>query len=219
MLEIRRLFIMLFRPPTRSIGTKLFLILFGLVLVREQGKGTVVVKSPVQRTVTQLMGTLESAFEMGEKTNARVLDAKFEHAGNIIAKSLDINADDIVLKVNRIRYGPNGHFAYLNNWLTRSIGEKLDLDSLSETSILSQLKKQGLMPQSADQFIRATLCPPDVALLLETSVGVPLLEVYRVYYLNEKPIMVLQSLYRSDSYTYKVHLSSDLTDSEGTNTG
>jgi methyl-accepting chemotaxis protein len=31
MLEIRRLFKMLFRPPTRSIGTKLFLILFGLV--------------------------------------------------------------------------------------------------------------------------------------------------------------------------------------------
>src|SRR5690606_22705423 len=75
------------------------------VLMREQGKGTVVVKSPVQRTVTQLMGTLESAFEMGEKTSARVLDAGYEQAGNVIAKSLDINAEDIVLKVNRIRHG------------------------------------------------------------------------------------------------------------------
>lgn len=186
------------------------------VLMREQGKGTVVVKSPVQQTVTQLMGTLESAFEMGEKTSARVLDARYEQAGNVIAKSLNINAEDIVLKVNRIRHGPSGPFAYLNNWLIRSMGEKLDLDSLSESSILSQLRRQGLMPQQADQFIRATLCPPEVAMLLDTSVGAPLLEVYRVYYFQDKPIMVLQSWYRSDRYTYKVSLTSDPSDLEGT---
>lgn len=179
------------------------------VLMRAQGKGTVVIKSPAQRTITPLMGSLESIVEMGETTNARVIAATFEKAGKLIAKSLKIRPDEPVLKVTRIRNGSDGPFAYLNNWVKGSISGLLNQDELEEKSILSQLKAQGMMPQTAEQVIRATLCPPDVAQVLETSVGVPLLEVHRVYFFNGEPIIVLRSLYRSDRYAYKVHLSSE----------
>ncbi len=179
------------------------------VLAREQGKGTVVAKNPAKQTVTQLMGSLESIVDMGEKTHARVLDAVYENAGKNIAQSLNVAAEDEILKVTRIRISNRGPFAYLNNWLKKSIGECLDLNSLAERPILSQLKEKKRMPQTADQVIRATLCPPDVAEALETHVGSPLLEVFRIYYLNGEPEMVLRSLYRSDRYSYKVHLSSE----------
>jgi len=178
------------------------------LLMREQGRGTFLVSPPVRETVTELAGTLGAIDSLARDTTVRLISAAYSAPPSRIARDLDvIPSNQPVLRVTRVRLTADEPFEFLTNWIAPPWATTINLDELKKLSLVQLLRSLGVLLDWADQLISATLASPDVSEHLNVAVGSPLLQSYRIYYAQGKPVMVLESLYRPDRYAYRVRLS------------
>ncbi|MEM3112270.1 MAG: GntR family transcriptional regulator [Candidatus Anstonellales archaeon] len=175
---------------------------------RKRGYGSIIRQGSLSLQPMKLTGSIEDLLAIGIKTRTRILHFGFISPPQNIAHHLQLEEDQQVLRIERIRYVKEGPLSYIINFIPFSLGKKVKARELIKEPLMNILEKKcNLKIKRAFQIIEATVADPQVAQYLEVPAGAPLLKVERtVYDMNDKPVEFLSVLYRSDRYHYSVEL-------------
>ena len=161
--------------------------------------------SPQQKA--HLTGLLENIVNMGLRTSVRVLDSALVSAPPSVAESLDIPAGAPVHKSLRVRSTEVGPLSHITTYVPQAVAD-FTREDLEREPLLMLLEAAGVEFGGATQTISARLADAQVARHLDVAVGSALLAVTRlVRDVNERPVQLLQGLYRPDRYQYQLQLS------------
>lgn len=180
-------------------------LVFEGLLVRKKGVGTKVVETK------SISSKSKNWLSFSQEMQARGIPIKnFElHISWVlpeekVANFFEINQNKKVLKLVRLRGGPEGPFVYFESWFhprTGLTGEedfKMPLYELleKEHSIIAYISREEISAELADPFLAGKL---------EMQPGLPLLVRRRyVYDITERPIEYNTGFYKADSFVYTV---------------
>ncbi|MFY0476568.1 GntR family transcriptional regulator [Achromobacter marplatensis] len=154
-----------------------------------------------------LTGLLENIVNMGLRTSVQVLDSTLVSAPLAVAESLRIPPGTPVHKSLRVRSTEAGPLSHITTYVPQAVADFTRAD-LEREPLLMLLEAAGVEFGGATQTISAKLADAQVARHLDVSVGSALLAVTRVVRdVNDRPVQLLQGLYRPDRYQYQLQLS------------
>ncbi|MGX9182183.1 GntR family transcriptional regulator [Mesorhizobium sp. BHbdii] len=174
------------------------------LLYRRAGKGTFVAKRHIDRDLLTFSGFSEEAVARGYRPGTRHMAVNWCPADAVIAAALDVQADESVLTIERVRTIDDEVVALETVSFVAAIGrlmEKLDLANASFTEILEQ--HLGVPLARAKQEIRAGIARKKLAKALDVSSGAAVLQIDRTAFdASDRVIYFSSSSYRADRYNY-----------------
>lgn len=178
-------------------------------VTRQRGKGTRVQDqlpdAPLEIRSDDL---IESMVQMGEQTEAVVLEFSYIKVPSHVAIHLKCRADDIVQRSVRVRSYKEKPFSYIVSFVPEAIGNNFSKEDLGKQPLFRLIEKQGIKLTRAEHTVNAVLADPTVSPLLSVDIGSPLLSVNKIIYdQDDQPVEYLADLYRPDRYNYKVNLA------------
>jgi len=180
-------------------------LVFEGLLVRKKGVGTKVVET------TSISSKSKNWLSFSQEMQARGIPIKnFElHISWVmpeekVANFFEINSNKKVLKLVRLRGGPEGPFVYFESWFHPRIGLTGDEDF--KKPLYEMLEKEhSTIAYISREEISAERADPTMALKLEMDTGDPLLVRRRyVYDIAERAIEYNVGRYKADSFVYTV---------------
>ncbi|VVE42908.1 GntR family transcriptional regulator [Pandoraea horticolens] len=165
-------------------------------------------KTPgISREKAHLTGLLENIVNMGLRTSVSVLESSVVGASDAVADALALELGAPVYKSVRVRSTQAGPLSYITTHVPQGITE-INREELERKPLLMLLEEAGVELGGATQTISARLADAVVARHLDIAVGSALLAVTRlVRDVSERPVQLLQGLYRPDRYQYQLQLS------------
>ncbi|MCK8615127.1 GntR family transcriptional regulator [Gordonia sp. C13] len=153
----------------------------------------------VERPLGTVVGVPQMLRSQGFESGTRLLSASYEHPTEEERHYFDIDSDDLIAAIVRIRFAD---------------GDSLSLESfrvsatrfpqLLERSLIGSLyellvEHYGVRPTTADEQIRVVCASPRVAAALAVEVGTPLLKVTRnTYDQFGEPVEMSVDYFRAD---------------------
>jgi len=177
---------------------------------REAGRGTFVSERVPFTGTLQLEGSLEELMSIVQMTSVRVLRISQITASAEEARLLQVPTGASLVRCTRVRSYRNEPLSLVVNVLPQKIGQQLSRSDWkgSVTQVLQE--KLHIPLVEARQTIRASLADTEDARLLDIRVGAPLLSVDRIVYTdNGTPVDRVRTHYRSDIFSFAVHLRRD----------
>lgn len=172
------------------------------LLVIAKGKRPVIGSSQVPWNFQQLRGFSEEMRRRGLVPSAKVLSLNRTAADAETAQALRLSAGDAVFALRRLRYVNNEPVALVTSFLPVALFpdlEKQDLGKSSLYAIFEKIYRRKL--NWAEEEIGATTATEEIARVLDTSPGKPLLFVRETTYdMQRKAIEHSHSLLRADRY-------------------
>ena len=132
------------------------------------------------------------------------------------SKDLEVPEGSPVIRCRRLRYFENQPYCYIVNHVPLEIGRRIPEPAWCTGSVLKYIEEQlGVPLRVAKQRLRATLADANLANWLQVRVGAPLLLVdYYIRTDQDRPVEMAQLYYRSDIYSFTLHLSREGGESE-----
>ena len=150
---------------------------------------------------------MENIVNMGLRTAVRVLDCVQVGAPPAVAEALEIAPGEPVIKSLRVRSTEAGPLSYITTYVPLAVAA-FTREDLERQPLLMLLESAGVEFGGATQTISARLADAQVAPHLDVAVGSALLAVTRlVRDVKERPVQLLQGLYRPDRYQYQLQLA------------
>jgi GntR family transcriptional regulator len=183
------------------------------LLVRRQGKGTFVKEgfTKIKNIKTlRLSGDINDVIPEGLKTqDVEVLDIVKVRTPQRVASLLDINKEEEVIQIRRIRSENNIPVSYIKNYLQLEVGKKIKKDDLYRYPMLDILRNRLKIPLTGGiQYVEAIVADYDVASALSVNICSPILYLETVIFeRHKKPVEFVQTFYRPDQFRYTVKLS------------
>ncbi|MCU6620077.1 GntR family transcriptional regulator [Achromobacter sp. 77] len=163
--------------------------------------------APDSQQKAHLTGLLENIVNMGLRTSVQVLDSTLVCAPPSVADALHIPPGTPVHKSLRVRSTEAGPLSHITTYVPQSVAD-FTREDLEREPLLMLLEAAGVEFGGATQTISARLADAQVARLLDVAVGSALLAVTRlVRDVGDRPVQLLQGLYRPDRYQYQLQLS------------
>lgn len=180
-------------------------------VVSRQGKGTFVRHGYIGEELMSLRSFKEIGMEQSADFNSTIV--KFERADLPEKVMLALNGSEsrgiIIHRLHTYKDEPIG---YVEVVIPESIAERTDLtkESLGRLSMFEYFDQHGITIVGADQVISAGTASNNVYDMLNLPKGSPVLLVDRTSFdASGTPVMFGYFSYRSDAYSYKVHLMRD----------
>ena len=149
---------------------------------------------------------MENIVNMGLRTAVRVLDCVQVGAPPAVAEALEIAPGEPVIRVCGCA-AEAGPLSYITTYVPLAVAA-FTREDLERQPLLMLLESAGVEFGGATQTISARLADAQVAPHLDVAVGSALLAVTRlVRDVKERPVQLLQGLYRPDRYQYQLQLS------------
>ncbi|SSW66044.1 GntR family transcriptional regulator [Achromobacter agilis] len=162
---------------------------------------------PNPQQKAHLTGLLENIVNMGLRTSVRVLDSALVSAPPAVAEALGIPVGAPLHKSLRVRSTEAGPLSHITTYVPQSVAD-FTREDLEREPLLMLLEAAGVEFGGATQTISARLADAQVARHLDVAVGSALLAVTRlVRDVDDRPVQLLQGLYRPDRYQYQLQLS------------
>jgi GntR family transcriptional regulator len=177
---------------------------------REAGRGTFVKEVPKFTGTVKLEGSLDDFISIVKTTSAKVLSIEKIQATPEEAELLNLETGAPIIRCVRVRSHRNQPYSLVVNDIPYHLGKSLSKVDWSGpiSDILQQ--KLGILMGDARQSIRASLADVQTARTLGIRVGAPLLSVDRIVYSEEgQPVDRVLTHYRSDMFSFTVHLRKD----------
>jgi GntR family transcriptional regulator len=178
-------------------------------LYREQGRGTFVSPQKLQKPIQKLTSFSDDMINRGMTPGQRVISTQPVIPSERVARILEVNPGDPVLRLRRIRLANNKPMALEDSHVVLPPGELITQEELEKTGSLYMILKArfNLIPTEAEETVEATLASTEEAAMLETDAGSPLLLTSRILWSqNRRPVEFVKILYRGDRYRYVAHL-------------
>jgi GntR family transcriptional regulator len=184
------------RPTVRSAF--LYLANKGMI-VRKRGAGTVVANKRIDRDVglTSLHDDLVAA---GRSPATDVVRNEVGHAGDAVARALQLPERALVICLERIRFADGEPIALMHNFLPAALIH-LNTGMLAEHGLYELLRASGIRLGSATERISAKNASLSEARSLGETRGTALLTMERIAYdEGGRPVEFGQHLYRASRY-------------------
>ncbi|WP_445809278.1 GntR family transcriptional regulator [Yoonia sp.] len=178
------------------------------MISRRAGSGTVVQAQATQPPVLADFATLiPQLVEMDQKTTARLLSFSYGAAPAVVAEAMGLTEGDRVQTAVRVRLAQGRAFSHLTTYVPEEIAANYTEADLATKPLFRLLERSGVCIERAHQSVSATLATPDVAEVLELSVGAPLLALRRVVLDSKgRGVEYLSALYRPDLFRLEMSL-------------
>jgi len=172
------------------------------------GKGTFV-KNIQYKQDSVLTGFTEQMNKIGSEVTSKVIEFSLEQAPPEAKIKLDLEPNDFVYKLKRIRYANKRVLAIETAYIPAKLCKNLDQYDFSKESLYNIIRKEyGLQLVLAEQTIIASLANDDENILFETQPPAPILRIKRITKTNFKELVeYVESVYRGDSYILHTQLS------------
>lgn len=180
------------------------------LIERRAGSGTVVRASQVAKgAITADFATLmPQLVEMGRSTTARLLAFSYTSPPAAVADALGVGPDRRVQRAVRVRMIEGEPFSHLTTYVPEDVAQGYSEADLATTPLFRLLERSGVCVDHATQSISATLATPEVADVLEVSVGAALVSLTRVVFdATGRGIEHLAALYRPDRFRLEMTLN------------
>jgi len=176
-------------------------------LVREQGRGSFVVRPRVQDQLRYLTSFTEDMRLRGLPTRSRILDFRLVHDPEV-AKAMGIPESEELVQLRRLRLVRDDPVAIQNAFIRHRFCPGLVERGLMEGSLYATLEQgYGLKLGRAIQMVEAKPADEYEARLLEIEPGQPVLLLERLTFLRGgEPVEYVRSAYRGDRYRFTVEL-------------
>src|SRR5262249_50101950 len=147
---------------------------------REVGRGTFVNEHRPLETALQLEGSMEDLIALVLTTTVKVLSVTMVKASAAEAEVLHIEPGAPLVRCARLRSYRGQPYSHVVNDLPYEIGKRLSRSDWKGSVSRGLQEKLGIPLMEARQSIRASLADAELARLLSTRIGAPLLSVDRV---------------------------------------
>jgi DNA-binding GntR family transcriptional regulator len=185
------------RPTVREAFR--YLVDKGLVL-RRQGRGTVVTKEKVNRSV-RLSSLFDDLVDAGRKPTTKVLHNELIKASDLVKETLGLRDERLVTYLERLRYDDGEPIALMHNFIPSSL-VTLSTELLGEHGLYELLRASGIHPHRATQRMSARNASAVEARFLNERGGTALLTMERTTYDDYgRVIEFAQHVYRASRYT------------------
>jgi len=176
-------------------------------LVREQGRGSFVVKPRVQDQLRRLTSFTEDMQLRGLPTESRILDFRVVQDGEV-ARKMEIPEDEELVQLRRLRLVEGEAIAIQNAFIRHRFCPGIVERGLVGGSLYKTLEEgYGLRLGRALQTIEAKPADEYEAKMLKVEPGQPVLSLERLTYLQDgQAIEYVRSTYRGDRYRFTVEL-------------
>lgn len=173
-------------------------------LTTQQGRGTFVARTKIQRPMARLASFSAATTEEGHQPGSRLLSLRHERANPQVASLLNLDLEDWVWVVERLRLidaeAIGLSLVYLN--LPPDVA-LTPLELNTEVSLWSLLEQKGIVLAESNETIQAVGADAQQAQLLNVVAGYPLLLVEGVVLTDKgEPIEYHQVFNRGDRYKY-----------------
>ncbi len=176
-------------------------------LIREQGRGSFVVRPRVQDQLRRLTSFTEDMQLRGLATESRILDFRMVHDEEV-ARKMEIPQDEELVQLRRLRLVEGEAIAIQNAFVRHRFCPGILERGLLEGSLYKTLEESyGLRLGRAIQTVEAKPADEYEARLLALEVGQPVLVLERLTFLADgNPIEYVRSIYHGDRYRFTVEL-------------
>ena len=172
------------------------------LIYRQRGKGTFIAHPTLEQSLTRIISFTEDMLQRGNKPGTKVMQSGLVLAADEIAKKLQIEPDEELAYVKRLRLADGEPMSVEESCLVHRYCQgilKYDFATNSMRLILE--KKFGIRLVKAKQTIRALQTPSHLVRSLSLKPGAPILFIERVSYSQyELPVEFLRIYYRGDRY-------------------
>jgi len=174
---------------------------------REVGRGTFVTDYRPFTGALKVEGSLEDIISLG-RNPVKVIEVKTVKADADDAEKLGIPIGSPLVRATRVRLLHDEPYSHIVNDLPAEIGRRFSKNDWKGVVLKVIEEKLKLPLRDAEETVRASLADGQLARLLNTKIGAPLLAVERVVRSDHGQVVERVRIhYRSDIYAMKVHLS------------
>ena len=187
------------------------------LIVRQAGRGTRPVAAvpsvddgPGSTThpVAPLGGLLGHIVQASRSTTVQVLDWRAIPAPASVAQALQLESGARVRLGVRLRSAAAGPVSLITTHVPEALARGIGKRELAQHPMLQLLQASGVQLGRARQTVTARAADTETAARLQVPVGAALLSVTRVVSNTaDRPVQLLQGLYRPDRYEYEMELS------------
>jgi GntR family transcriptional regulator len=183
-------------------------------LVRRQvGRGTFVTDAHQFSGEQKVEGSLDDLISLGYFTSVKVIDVRTVKANRADAAVFGFEPGAPLVRCSRLRYWHKDPYCHIVVDLPGEIGRKLKPADFKGSILQALENKLHIHIRDAQQRVRASLADAAVARLLDVAIGAPLLSIDRLVMSDDgKPVEHVRTQYRSDIFSFSVHLHRDRTE-------
>lgn len=173
---------------------------------RGRGKGTVVLSNAIADKLSTVKSFTQKMHEQGFVLKNKQINVSLVSANETIATALNINPNDKVLRLSRIRMVNNDIIMYSISYVPQFLN--LPLNAELYGSLYQLLATQNIQISHADEYIEAMLADDIISQSLEISVNDAVLKRTRISQDQyNRNVEYTTTYYRSDKYKYVVELT------------
>ena len=173
---------------------------------RGRGKGTVVLSNAIADKLSTVKSFTQKMHEQGFVLKNKQINVSLVSANETIATALNINPNDKVLRLSRIRMVNNDIIMYSISYVPQFLN--LPLNAELYGSLYQLLAIQNIQISHADEYIEAMLADDIISQSLEISVNDAVLKRTRISQDQyNRNVEYTTTYYRSDKYKYVVELT------------
>lgn len=180
----------------------------GLV-VKQRGRGTFVQTSKITHDLKSITSWTQEMKARGFMPKTVDMNMAKINPPKKIAVLLNLNPEDSVIRIKRLRYANNEPMCIMINYLSEKYVKGLIEDGLTRESLYEQLALEyEVHILNANDTVEAREASEHEAELLNIPDWSPVLFVTRVSYMDEGvPLEVVHLTSRADRYQYQIKLS------------
>lgn len=176
------------------------------LIYRSQGLGSFVCDDRPRQSFMQLTDFVEDMRRAGMEASSQVIQLKPASVSDKIASILNVDFNQKVLRLDRLRLGDGQPIAFDVTWLPMFYGQLIEGYNLEDETIYGILEREYDIPVEKGYYrIEAENADEYLAKHLDVSKGTALLLIDRLSLtIGDKPIYYQQRYYRSDRIVYEL---------------
>lgn len=180
-------------------------------IARHRGRGTFVAEPKIRSTslIHSLMGFQADMVERGLDLHNEVLDKVMLPADSKIAKYLDLETMDPIVKLERLRFVEGEPIVHVTSFLPYDLCPSIMNADLSQQSLYAFLDSDcGLRVSRGRRGIEAVAVSEREARLLQIEAGSPVIRMESISYLQDgRPIEYFDALFRGDRSRFELEVA------------
>ncbi|WP_268912748.1 GntR family transcriptional regulator [Lentilactobacillus sp. SPB1-3] len=173
------------------------------ILERRVGSGTFVASQKVQERMAGVTGFTDLMLAQGKKPSSKTISYHTMEPSLSEMEKLGISENDLVLRMERIRYGDDVPICFEVATVPESIIEGLDKAEVTSSLYRSLEQKKGLSLGKAKQTVSAMLASERIAEFLDIKRGDPILRLRQTTNLqNGQPFEYVRTQYVGERFEF-----------------
>lgn len=173
------------------------------LLERRRGAGTFVAPEKVRERMSGVSSFTETVERQGKEPSSKLVAYHTKPASVSEAEKLNIQTDDEVLVMERIRYADDLPICYEVATIPFDLVEDLSKEAVTQHLFQTLEKEKGIRVERAEQTISATWASEAVSEMLDVKRGSSVLRLRQISYSQDDvPFEYVRSQYVGDRYEF-----------------